>query len=325
MPAAVRTLVPLLQLTRLAMVFTAVGDIWLVVLWARLIEGRADPHWQLGQTLGLTAGVAIGMYVFGMVLNDVMDARRDRLFAPERPIPSRRITITTALAIALSGLLLGLLCAVALGEVNTLLCLLCAGLIVFYNAAGKHLPAIGLIALGLVRAAHMLIGEPTLAFCWPVWLVFTHVVTISALAYRLERKRPVLIAHEAWAIALGWAFWTLAMVFWMAQRGGLTPRSVSAPWVWLGPVAAGLTFLAILYVMIQRSGPTQATGKAVMRWGLGWLIVYDGSWFASIGRWREAGVFVALAAATVICVQVIRSLESDRHPGELFLSDRRTG
>jgi len=319
-----RTIVPLLQLTRLAMVFTALSNIWLVVLWSHQVERAGRGRWQLWEALGLTAGVAIGMYVFGMVLNDVMDARRDRLFAPQRPIPSRRITMTSSLAVALTGLLLALLCALALGVSNTLLCLLCAGLVVFYNAAGKYLPAIGLISLGLVRAAHMLIGDPGLEFCWPVWLTFTHVVTISAIAYRLERKRPILIAHEVWAIAIGWAFWTLAMVFWMAQRDGLTP-SGGATWVWVGPIAAGVLFLGVMFFLIQHLGPTPEAGRAIMRWGLAWLIVYDGAWFASLGYWREAAIFAALLLATLAGVQLIRRIQNEPHPSRLYVSDRRSG
>lgn len=317
------TIVSVLQLTRLALVWTAISDIWLVVLWSRWIEHRTDSPWQTWEALGLSAGVAIGIYIFGMVLNDVLDVRRDRLFAPDRPIPSRRISVTHAVVIALLALLLAILCSVALGTVNTLLCLACATLIVFYNAAGKYLPALGLMTLGLIRATHMLIAEPHLATLWPVWAVMTHVTFVSMLCHRLERKRPPLAGQEVWAVLGQWAFITLVMIAWMAQRDG--PSVEGASGLWHGPAAAGLIF-ALIAVRIGRNAPTPMhAGKRLMRWGLGWLIVYDLSWFVSAELWRAAMLLGGLAVLTIISVYATRSLAVMAHQESVYESDRNVG
>lgn len=320
MRAILTKTVAIIQLTRIALVLTAVSNIWLVVLWARIVEGRTTAdHLLLWEHLGLAAGVAIGLYVFGMVGNDVFDARRDRVFAPHRPIPAKRIRAQSATALAMVALLLAILCAVGLGVTHTLFCLAAAGLIVFYNAAAKFMPGVGILTLGLIRAAHMLVGEPTILFCWPVWLVMTHVIVITALAHRLEHKRPYLSKPELWGLSAGWVFWSLAIIGWMAQRDGLTVYH--KPWVWAGPIIAGLAFLGIIALLTRRPADERAAGRTLMRLGLTWLIIFDGSWFLSAGLWQASILFAALLLLTWIAVQAARALQRITER-EMYRSDR---
>lgn len=319
MRSILRQSLAFIQLTRLALALTAVSNIWLVVLLARLVEARpAAPHLALWEHLGLAAGVGVGLYLFGMVGNDVFDARRDQVFAPHRPIPAKRVRLASATALALVALLLAILCSVGLGVTHTLFCLACAGLIVFYNAAAKFMPAVGILTLGLIRASHMLIGDPHLLFCWPVWLVMTHIIVIAALAHRLEHKRPYLSRPELWGLSAGWAFWSLALILWMAERDGLT---LHHPWVWLGPVAAGLIFLGIITFITRPPLDERAAGRSVMRLGLIWLIVFDGSWLLSAGFWRESLLFAGLLLITLAAVHATRALQAVAEQ-EVYRSDR---
>ena len=65
------------------------------------------PRWQAGEGQRLrdvlriehvlvVALISIGLYGFGMSLNDLIDRRRDRQLAPHRPLPSGRIGVVTA-------------------------------------------------------------------------------------------------------------------------------------------------------------------------------------------------------------------------------------
>lgn len=308
------------ELTRIGLVLTAVSNIWLVVLWARHVQiGGSSIDLPLWEHLGLTAGVAIGLYLFGMVGNDVFDARRDGIFASHRPLPSKRIRITTATSLAITALLLAILCSVGLGVPSTLFCLASAGLVVFYNSAAKFMPAVGLLTLGLIRASHMLIGDPKLVFCWPVWLVMTHVIVISAVAHRLEHKRPYLSKPELWGLSAGWTFWSLALILWMSQRDGLTLYHM--PWVWGPPVGVGLVFLVVVIAIAGKPTDERAAGRAVIRLGLTWLILFDGSWLLGAQRWIEATVFGVLLILTLGMVHGTRTLQAFVSR-EVYRSDR---
>jgi 4-hydroxybenzoate polyprenyltransferase len=158
-------LLTVLQLTRMALVFTAIADSYATALMlrhaSRLLPGYLDeqsdpldPHRMLA-----LAGISIGLYGFGMSLNDIADRRRDERLAAHRPIPSGRVGVFTAHALMLF-LVLGALSAAAFYSyvVHDWKCLLFAvwtgALISFYDLAGKYLVAPGLLALGLIRFFH---------------------------------------------------------------------------------------------------------------------------------------------------------------------------
>ena len=58
------------------------------------------------------------LYGFGMALNDLMDIRRDRVFARWRPIPSGRIRPRTAIVVTLVLLMISLAAATILGGIE---------------------------------------------------------------------------------------------------------------------------------------------------------------------------------------------------------------
>lgn len=324
MNQGLRTAAAVAEVTRLSLAPTAVSNIYLAAIWSRQVEQRpALAGWDFWPLMALMGVIGIGMYVFGSTMNDVLDARRDRLFSPDRPIPSRRMTMTHVTVVALVGLLVAVGCAILLGPNHALMALVCAGLIVFYNAAGKHLPAVGVLTLGLIRAALMLIADPTLGFFWPVWLNMTHVVFISALVHRLSRKRPYLAPQELWVLAGGWVFWTLAMVFWMSHRGSIAIGGL--PMLWVGPIVAGVLALAAGTWLIQTSDDDQQAGRRVYDVGMIWLIIYDGSWLLTAGLWSVAwvfGVLLVLAAALLRGRAMVQALGG---AGPQYLPDRRVG
>src|SRR5215467_11229836 len=79
------SLVAWLQLLRLPNVFTAVADVTMGYL---VVLGELRP----ALYFGLLVASSVLLYLSGMVLNDVFDAKVDAQDRPDRPIPSGRIS-----------------------------------------------------------------------------------------------------------------------------------------------------------------------------------------------------------------------------------------
>ena len=112
--------------------------------------------------LALVAGavVAIGLFAYGAALNDVLDVRHDSTFRPDRPIPAGRIRLGQAIVVTIGALIITVVASAAMGLPALWIMLLVAGAILFYNAAGKYIPSVGCVTIGLIHAAHMLIPTP---------------------------------------------------------------------------------------------------------------------------------------------------------------------
>src|SRR4051812_38070858 len=153
-------LMALLQLTRAALAFTAIADAWTVLLLRMPGEAPREMGLLIVEML-VVAVASFGLYGFGMALNDLLDARRDRIFAPRRPIPSGRIqprwAVVTALGLLMAALLAAafmtplelygkgvltqrgaMLSSADLVPYSFLFALATAALIVFYDATSKY-------------------------------------------------------------------------------------------------------------------------------------------------------------------------------------------
>src|SRR5450432_836322 len=91
----------LLQLTRMALVFTAISNGACEVLLRAAFTTPNTPYIDNLdlKALAAMAAISIGLYGFGMSLNDIIDRRRDSRIAAHRPLPSGRIKLVTAHAI----------------------------------------------------------------------------------------------------------------------------------------------------------------------------------------------------------------------------------
>ena len=304
----------LLQVTRLALVFAGVSNVWMIVLFTKAAETGEPGTAALDRlttpiALLLAMGVTIGLHIFGATLNDVLDARHDRMFDPTRPIPAGRFSPARAVVLSSAALLIAIVCAVPFGTTATVVCLICAAAVLFYDAVGKHFPAAGVITLGLIRAGHMFVPNPDLVFCWPVWLSMTHIIGISAAAYVLEHKRPKLTGLHLWALIAGWAFWSLVLIGWMLYRRGLLVHD--APLIWLGPIAAAAGFALLAGWRLPKVPRGRDAGRELMRMGWLWLIVYDAAWLGGAGLWWSA-LTVALLLPAAIGLMAITQWLSER-------------
>src|SRR4051812_42195068 len=101
-------LLAILQFTRCALVFTAISNAWAALLLRAAngpteIAGTLHPKPVVAMTLA-----SVGLYSFGMSFNDLIDRRRDRVIAADRPLPSGRLPLHIARGICVSLLAIGL-------------------------------------------------------------------------------------------------------------------------------------------------------------------------------------------------------------------------
>lgn len=310
MPRLAAKLLTAFQLTRLSLVFGAIADVWFVVLFT-----RADLQYAqlpvndipLVVDLVVAAVLSIGLFAFATTLNDLLDVRHDAAFSPDRPLPAGRIRAGQAVVIAIGALLAAIAAAIPFGTGGLVLAVIAATAALFYNAAGKHLPAVGVIVAGLVHVAHMLVPNHQLAFLLPVWLVFSHVLVISILGHILEGKRPRLTPLGGLGIVLGWLFWSALLLGLAVNRdsdGGVLPEGRNVAVV-IWPTLAMVGFAALAW---RKAGPVRGPHAAekLRRYGAMWHGVYGTAWFVGLGMWQAA---LIMAAFTFIGIAIMTLLK----------------
>lgn len=306
-------LLHVLELARFDLVLSTVSGVWLMIFlaWALEPPARQNPALaQLGLPLALLLGavVSAGLSGCGMALNDVLDARHDRAFAPTRPIPTGRVDVPVAVAAAMLSLLVALAAALLFGHLSALLGLLAAAGIIFYNLTGRFVPSVGVLTIGLLQALIMLIPNPQLSFAWPILLAMMHVMACAALRHWVSAKRPQLSGRDGSLICVGSAFWCLLVVALMRVRsaGELAgePQADWLPrWVWVGPtLAAAALLVTVGWMLRDRLASAQRRrdiAPSLARVSAVWLILYDVSWLGSAGLWWQCLVLAGLLGAAV--------------------------
>ena len=151
-----------LELCRFPAVFTALAD---VLLGFVLAGGTVDtPRDRLSLGLACSAGLYLG----GMVLNDILDRRRDASERPGRPIPSGRVSVRAAglfYFLLTSG---GLLAAAGGGRTMLALAAAVATCVALYDGPLKRTPA-GPAMMGACRFGNVLIGAAAGGAGWRLW------------------------------------------------------------------------------------------------------------------------------------------------------------
>jgi len=304
-----------IQLTRLTMAFGAISDVWFVIL---LTRARGSYEFmevaQMPLALALLAGavVAVGIFAYGAALNDVLDVRHDATFSPDRPIPAGRIRVGQAVVVTVGALLVALLAAESFGTEALWITMLCAAAVLFYNAAGKYIPAVGVVTIGLIHAAHMLIPNFQLSFTLPVWLVMTHVMAIALAVHVLEDKRPRLDRNAMIAVVMGWLFWSVVLIGIGIMRGSPLIQELSL----LGTLAP--VFAIIGFLIVARWKTRTVSGKIaaekLKRYGAMWQSLYGASWLFALGLYQEAiwiGLFAIAGFTAMTIIKEVTGLSGE--------------
>lgn len=310
-------LLPLLQLTRFALVFTAVADsLTTLLLWTDRATPAGMPwnYQLLAMRAAAVAVISAALYAFGMSLNDLIDRRRDTQIAADRPLPSGRMPLRAAHGICTGSAVLAVLVGAIYTRISpaggaSLVLVLWTGLLIaFYDLAGKYLVAPGLLTLGLIRFFHAVIPAPQLPLLWHPLLLLNCVAILSTVAYYWEQKRPPLTRLHYATIVGGLVAinaMAIGMVWWR-----LHPRpfmdGLRVQWGLAWPAAAVVVFAVQAGWIHRRAGGSRAAGKRLMLAGLLWLIVFDAAFVAGYVGWKQALAVLVLLPLSYVAVRVMR-------------------
>lgn len=184
-------ILPWMKLLRIPAVFTA---------WSDVIVGAlvASPMETLTPRLIMLALASSCLYLAGMVLNDFFDRKEDAVHRGFRPIPSGKVSAGAALFLGIVLLLAGnILCGI-LGLPSLVMSLILTGLILAYDAGGKHF-WFGPLLMGSCRMGNILLGSTLLTTTmFPenqlVWAIAAslglYIVGVTMFAKTEEKESP---------------------------------------------------------------------------------------------------------------------------------------
>jgi 4-hydroxybenzoate polyprenyltransferase len=333
-------ILPALQLARVTGAFAAVANVWFIILWTyghpkmAVVGGPTTPPLTPGAegpTTGewstdalhqlplplLLAGAcvnAVGLFSFATALNDLLDFRRDQTLHPERPLPSGRLSHDRAITVIVATFGLAILGATPMGITAVLLTLLVAGAILFFNAAGKFVPGVGLVVLGLIYAGQMTIPNLHLRFVIPVWLVMTHALLVAAWVHVLGRRAPGISTRATFFALTGWVFWTAVMfsVGWWRNTGSRGSGGLWPSWVpgyaGIAPLVLAAAFAVLVWRRVHLLGRGPRVAEKIARYGALWLSLYGAAWLFGAGLVWEGWMLSALAVVGILGMTVIREL-----------------
>lgn len=299
-----------LRLMRLANIVTAISDVLAgVAIGGSLISitfGRvAQGPLSLGKLMlqqDSTETVKIilllilatsGLYGGGVVLNDVFDAKLDKIERPERPIPSGLISKRSAAVFGIILLLIGIIAAAFTNTANllsqtTLIATAIAIGAVVYDKWSKHNSFFGPLNMGICRGLNLLMGMSVVAyatqFFWYIALVPVIYIAAITMISRGEvhgGSRKTLYFAAALYIAV------IVSILLVSFFNNTLTKSL--PFVLLFCL---VIFPPLQSAILRPEGPR--IGKAVKS-GVLALILMNASWAAAFGDLIFAGaIFILL-------------------------------
>jgi 4-hydroxybenzoate polyprenyltransferase len=196
-----------LELFRLPNVFTAIADVALGFMLTH--TALVGDDFSVLVTFVLLMTASCFLYTAGMVLNDAFDAEIDAAQRPHRPIPSGRVTPTTARWLGNQMLLIGVALGWTTGWLSGswfcgVVVSLLAVCVYAYDAVLKSTP-LGPLAMGGCRMLNVLLGASAAATAWHTlhWAVAgglgVYIVGVTWFARTEARvsSRPHLVGATA--------------------------------------------------------------------------------------------------------------------------------
>lgn len=232
-----------------------------------------DPHleefdWGLA---ALLAGTSAGLYLFGMVENDLRDVRRDRLLKLPRPLVTGEIGVAGAVVLLVLTAGLAAACASTLRGGALVMAILAFAAINLYNLGAKYgPPVVAMTVMGLCRLLNFGIGVS------------------AAVAFPREFSPDLLLPTGPLWVRQGLALFFITAIisgYSVAARSGV--RVSSSPWraAFVATLLAGFLMLA---ASVQVSPPTHIVAPVARVFaGLALASLWPGGLWSATGRSRR--------------------------------------
>ena len=140
------------------------------------------------------------LFCSGMIFNDYFDYSIDKKERSFRPLPSGKLSKSTALLIAIVFLILANIFAFFIGSDTLLVSLILSSLIFFYNFKLKSFSFLGILSLSIIRMLNILLGfsinSISIEFLQYMIPIGIFVFGISILA-KNEMKSNLLIYNKS--------------------------------------------------------------------------------------------------------------------------------
>lgn len=175
-----KRLVPLARLVRLPNVFTVPGDV-AVGYWVVLGEPL------LSAPLGWAVLSACGLYLAGMIFNDVFDLEEDRRDRPQRPLPAGQMEVATAILLGALALAIGVMFGGLASPHAAVTAGILATMVLLYDGKLKSTWA-GPAGMGACRAAGVMLGASA------AWGGFDSVSPVAPVVWLVALTNGVYIA-----------------------------------------------------------------------------------------------------------------------------------
>jgi hypothetical protein len=304
MHAALRRLAAGVQAARAGLAYGARAEGWFAVAIAHR-AGRLEGD--LAILLLSMSIVSLGLFVFGVAMNDVLDRKQDRAFANERP-GRGLLSVQWLAALAVVSLLAALAAASQFGRSGMLVAGLAAGGIVAYNVLAKFIPAFGFVSLGAIGALHMLVPDQHPGVLLPFWFSMTFTAIVAGFVHRLRQKRPAATVRGMLVATALWAAWSAVLAWWIAPQtldpmvGFEHPRE--------GILVAIIMLIAFVTVSVAVRRATSGAPRQADRFArLATLTqaLMPSAWFLCMGRPEAAASFAVAALALALVDTGVRT------------------
>jgi len=303
-------IIALLKLCRLPTVFTALADICAGFLLTHLTW---HPPVQFAWLLLASAG----LYLSGMVFNDIFDLPVDRQERPRRPLPSGQISVSTAVVFGILLMGIGIGAAAFAGKFSLLVAIALAVAIFLYDGLLKKTP-LGPIAMGSCRFLNVLLGASSAATQWSdlwslpqIWHAAAIGVYIVGVTW-FARKEAGISSWTSLLPALIIA--DLGLLMFAAWIGGLLPQwGISMPAPGFDPPETMLLLLGAIALTINRRAivalgdPTPANVQMTIGTMLISIISLD-AMVIYFHRGPDAMVFALITLALILPATFLRRL-----------------
>ena len=278
------------RLVRLPNVFTAIADILAAFTIVNASQSESAGY---GSLLAL-CGASAGLYLAGMAFNDVADRDEDARVRPNRPIPSKQVSLAGARLCGAGLMALGLMLSFSVGALSVYCALCLAAFILVYDFGLKGIVILGPVTLGFCRFFNMEMGlsagnQHFIGFSAGHWqtqwapslAVGIYAAGLTAFSAQEEAGKQLR------AIVIGWIFCGSGILL-----AGLCGAYLWA-WIALGPLTALLMYLTL---RLKRLGTPHAA-RDLVRAGVMGICVLDCGMilgFAGLAAWPFALLCVTL-------------------------------